>query len=201
MIIDMKSTYSLFIAASLAAVLAVSMIVAPAAFAASGRIHDKKGDTTDPNFDIRQGAFDKDGNAFIRVQGTAGGTPSGTGCNPAYAYVFAFANGDHFAVASHDCFSDSSEGNGGSDWHAHEITVSTNTGSTGHFACLTGANDNGDASVDGHRVTLLNSGESELDHVATVTIVGGAPDGDCPGILGGGTVALYVDVLDIATVS
>ena len=195
----MNGTNAIVIATALAAVLAISMIVTPAAFAASG-IHDKKGDTSNPNFDIRRAGFDHNGNPFLTVQGTAGGTTSGEGCSPAYAYVFAYDNGDHFAVASHDCFSDSNEGNGGSDWHAHGITVTTNVGNTGHFACLTGANEDGDASVSGKRVTLNNvEEESGLDHVATVTIVGGAPAGDCPGILGGGTVALYVDVLDIAT--
>jgi len=192
----------LLVASTLAAILALSMILTPAAFAASERIHDKKGDTSNPDFDIRQAGDDRNDNPFIRVQGTAGGTQSGENCSPAYAYVFAFANGDHFAVASHDCFSDSNEGNGGSDWHAHGITVSTNVGDSGHFACITGANENGDAQVDGRTVTLLNvEEESDLDHVATVSIVGGAPAGDCPGILGEGTVALYVDVLDLAEAS
>ena len=187
----------LHLAVPLAAVLAVSMIMAPAAFAAR-HMTDAKGDTTNPNFDIQQAGFDDNGVPYIKVIGTAGGTISGTGCSPAYAYVFAFTNGDHYAVASHDCFSDSNEGNGGSDWHAHQIFVSTNTGGNGHFACLTGANDSGTASLNGHRVSLKGTTENNLDHVATVTIVGGAPAGDCPGILFGGTVALYVDILDLA---
>lgn len=187
----------LTVATSLAAVMAVSMIMTPAVYAVS-HITDPKGDTTNPNFDIQQAGFDDNGVPYIKVIGTAGGTPSGTNCSPAYAYVFAFANGNHYAVASHDCFSDSNEGNGGSDWHAHGITVSRNTGGTGHFACITGADESGTASLKGHRVSLQGTTENDLDHVVTVTIVGGAPAGDCPGILGGGTVALYVDVLDIA---
>jgi hypothetical protein len=181
------------VATPLAAVLAVSMILAPSAYALS-HIKDARGDTVDPNFDITQAGFDGHGNPFIKVSGEAGGTPSAEGCSPAYAYVFAFTNGDHFAIVSHDCFSDSNEGNGGSDWHAHALTVSTDA--SGHFACVTGATDDGVANIKGHRATLEGTSETELDHVASVTIVGGAPTASCPDV--GIGAALYVDVLDLA---
>lgn len=181
----MKTIY--IAVAALAAVLAL-----PAAYAVTN-ITDPKGDTADPNFDIRQASFNTQDNPFIKVTGTAGGTVS-TASSPAYAYVFAFTNGDHFAVASHATFSDSNEGNGADDWHAHAITVSSDAGS--HFACLTGANDDGKANLYGHKVVLQKSGETDLDHVATVQITPGTPTSSCPALVGGS--ALYVDVLDVA---
>jgi len=178
----------------LAAVLAVSMIMIPSAYAFVF-IRDTKGDTADPNFDIRQAGINGEGNAYIKVTGKAGGTRSAADCSPAYAYVFAFSNGHHYAIASHDCFIDSNEGNGADDWHAHGFTVVDAT-AQGHFACITSANEDGVAKVNGEKVTLKGVTETNLDHVATVTIVGGAPAGPCPDV--GIGAALYVDVLDLA---
>ncbi len=184
------------IAAPLATILAVSMIMTPSAWAFA-HINDAKRDAADPNFDVRQVGFDGHGNPYLKVSGEAGGTPSTEDCSPAYAYVFAFTNGDHYAVASHGCFSDSNEGNGADNWHAHGLTVSADA--SGHFACITSANDDGVANIKGHRVTLEGVSESDLDHVATVTIVGGAPTASCPDV--GIGAALYVDVLDVGAPS
>jgi len=183
------------LAMPLTAVLAVSMILAPLAYAAS-HFKDARGDTADPNFDIRQAGFDGHGNPFIKVSGKAGGTTSGENCGPAYGYVFAFTNGDHYVIASHDCFDDSEEGNG-PEWHAHALTVSTDA--SGHFACVTSANDDGTAKIKANRAILEGTTETELDHVATVTIIGGAPTTSCPDV--GIGAALFVDVLDVATAS
>lgn len=181
----MKTLY--LVVAALAAVLAL-----PAAYAVTN-ITDPKGDTPNQSFDIRQASFNSNDNPFIKVTGTAGATRS-TLTSPAFAYVYAFTNGDHYAVVSHATFSDSNEGNGADDWHAHAITVSDDAGS--HFACLTGANDNGKANLYGDKVILQHSGETDLDHVATVKITPGAPTASCPALVSGS--ALYVDVLDVA---
>jgi hypothetical protein len=182
------------VAIPLAAVLAVSMIMVPAAYAFVF-IKDAKGDTADPNLDIRQAGFDDQGNPYIKVTGKAGGTRSAEGCSPAYAYIFAFTSGNHYAIASHDCFNDSNEGNGMDDWHAHGFTA-VDASSEGHYACITSANEDGVAKVNGEKVTLKGVSETDFDHVATVTIVGGAPAGPCPDV--GIGAALYVDVLDVA---
>ena len=184
----MKTLY--LVVAALAAVLAL-----PAAYAVTN-ITDPKGDTANPNFDIRQASFNTEDNPFIKVTGTAGGTRS-TASSPSFGYVYAFTNGDHFAVVSHATFSDSNEGNGADDWHAHGFTASSDAG--GHFACLTSANDDGRAKLYGHKAVLQGSGEDDLDHVATVQITPGTPTSSCPALVGGS--ALYVDVLDVAAPS
>ncbi|MCI0561940.1 MAG: hypothetical protein MN733_25925, partial [Nitrososphaera sp.] len=130
----MKST--LVAASSLAALLAVSMIVTPSAFAFTN-VKDAKGDTANPDFDITQASFNDIGNPFIKVAGEAGGTRSTEG-SPAFAYIFAFTSGNSYAVASHLGFSDSDEGNGADDWHAHAFTASHDAGT--HFACLVTVN-------------------------------------------------------------
>jgi len=183
---------TLIAASTLAAILAVSMVVTPSAFAVTF-LTDAEGDTADPNFDITKAGFNEFGNPYIKVAGEAGGTES-TESSPAFAYVFAFTNGHHFAVASHLGFSDSKEGNGADDWHAHRITTSDDAG--GHFACLTGADDRGKANLHPHRVVLLHTAETDLDHVATVTIIPDTPTASCPALVDGS--ALYVDVLDVA---
>ena len=60
----MKTLY--LVVAALAAVLAL-----PAAYAVTN-ITDPKGDTANPNFDIRQASFNTEDNPFIKVTGTAG---------------------------------------------------------------------------------------------------------------------------------
>jgi hypothetical protein len=176
----------------LVAALAAVMVV-PAAYAV-GNIRDQRGDTDNPDFDIRQASINGNDNPFIKVVGEGGGTVS-TPTSPAWAYAYFFTNGNVYAIASHATFSDSNEGNGASDYHAHGITASNDAGS--HDACLTGANDDGRAKLYGHKVVLTQTGEDDLEFVATVQITPGDPTGSCPALVDGS--ALYIDILDVAS--
>ncbi|HKU49926.1 MAG TPA: hypothetical protein VJP79_08250 [Nitrososphaera sp.] len=176
------------VAAAIAAVM-----VLPAAYAVTN-ITDPKGDTPNSDFDIRQASFNGQDNPFIKVTGEAGGTRS-TPTSPAFAYVYFFTDGSAYAIASHATFSDSNEGNGADDWHAHGFTASTDAGS--HFACLTTANDDGKAKIYGHKAVLQGTDEDDLEFVATVEITPGEPTSSCPALVSGS--ALYVDPLDVAS--
>jgi hypothetical protein len=182
----MKTIY--LVVAALAAIMVV-----PAAYAV-GNIRDPRGDTDNPDFDIRQASINSNDNPFIKVTGEGGGTVS-TPTSPAWAYAYFFTNGNVYAIASHATFSDSNEGNGASDYHAHGITASNDAGS--HDACLTGANDDGRARLYGHKVVLTQTGEDDLEFVATVKITPGDPTSSCPALVDGS--ALYIDILDVAS--
>lgn len=189
----------LYLALPLTAVLAVSMIMMPTAWAFTF-VKDATDDTADPNLDIKQAGIDAQGIPYIKVLGTAGGTQSGAGCNPAFAYVYVFASGNAYAIASHDCFSDSAEGDGATDWHAHGFTAvfaGPGVKTRGHAACITSANDDGIAKLSEDKVSLLGTSETDLSVAATVTIVGDAPTRNCPDV--GIGAALYVDFLDVAS--
>jgi hypothetical protein len=191
MIVNQSTMKTIFlVVAALGAVLAL-----PAAYALTN-ITDARGDADNPDFDIRQASFNKEDNPFIKVTGDAGGTRS-TPSSPAFAYVYFFTDGSAYAIASHATFSDSNEGNGADDWHAHGFTASTDAGS--HFACLVTVNDAGNANLYGHKAVVQDTDEDDLQFVATVQITPGEPTSSCPALVGGS--ALYVDALDAAGLS
>ena len=155
---------------------------------------DDEGDTANKDFDITQAGLNSLGNPFIKVDGQAGGTQSNDD-SVAFAYIFTFTGGDSYAIASHEGFSDSVEGNGATDWHAHQFTASDDTGS--NDACIVTVNDNGQANFYPHKVVLQSTGETDLDFVATAVITPGSPTASCPALVDGS--ALYVNLLDEAT--
>jgi hypothetical protein len=74
-----------------------------------------------PDFTIETFGIDDDGNPFITVKGTAGGTvPDETG--DIYAYVF-FTDDGIYAVTSHPGIEDSDEVGDDAEWHAHKVTL------------------------------------------------------------------------------
>lgn len=131
----------LILAVPLAAVLAVSMIVVPSAFASSGLAKDN------PDFDIT------DVNKFrMTVAGTAGGTVPADQRH-VYAYVFVLSTSDEttlrgYAVTSHHP-EDSTEVDDDINWHAHYVEVTEN--------CVSKLTEEGNAKLSGDKVSVTGA--------------------------------------------
>jgi hypothetical protein len=97
------------ILASAVLVTTLMMITSPTVHAAS------------PDLTITDFGIDGDGNPFLTVKGTAGGTvPDEKG--DIYAYVF-FTDDGIYAVTSHPGIEDSDEVGDDAEWHAHKVTL------------------------------------------------------------------------------
>jgi hypothetical protein len=139
-------------------VITLMMLTAPSVYAAS------------PDLTITDFGIDDDGNPFLTVKGTAGGTiPDETG--DIYAYVF-FIGDDTFAVTSHPGIEDSDEVGDDSEWHAHKVTLDNKN-------CVTDINDDGKAVLDGNTVTVEDTGASTLDKVLTAVLSTDKKGGIC----------------------
>jgi hypothetical protein len=112
-----------------------------------------KVNAVDPNFEIKKFGIDQNGDPFLTVEGTAGGTKP-TEPNQVFAYVFDTDNGI-FAVASHK-FEDSTEVKNDLNWHAHKIKLDSNK-------CITSLKEQGDALLKGDKVSVEN-----IDQVSKV---------------------------------
>ena len=161
----MNSTKTLYVSASLTAVLAVSMIAIPAANALVV-LTDATGDAADPNFDIKQVEINNKGEPSLTVVGDAGGTIP-TDPTKVYAYVFFASDGSIYAVTSHEA-EDSSEVPSDLKWHAHRVELDGS-------GCVTGLFEDGRANVVGDTVMVKGVSVSGIDAAAAVelTINGG----------------------------
>jgi hypothetical protein len=134
------------IIASTVLVTTLMMMTAPSIYAASPDLT-----IDDDNFGI-----DGDGNPFLTVKGTAGGTiPEETG--DIYAYVFD-TNDGMYAVTSHTGIEDSDEVEDDADWHAHKVQLNDEN-------CVTGLEEDGNAELDGKTVTVEDTDATELNGV------------------------------------
>lgn len=126
--------------------LTALMLTAPSIYAASPDLT-----IDDDNFGI-----DGDGNPFLTVKGTAGGTvPDETG--DIYAYVFITDDGV-YAVTSHTGIEDSDEVEDDADWHAHKVQLNDEN-------CVTDLQEEGNAALDGKTVTVEDTDATEVDDV------------------------------------
>ena len=144
---------------SFVAVFAVAMILGQPAFANGGeKIKDKK--DAAPDFDIRKAGIDKNGNPFIKVTGTAGGTSA-----PGVIFAYLIVTDDGTYVApSHD-FDDDPEqgGDGGLEYHGHKVT------STDSDGCVTGLSTDSEVVLSGKKITFTGTSATEV--LAAVTAV------------------------------
>jgi hypothetical protein len=123
-----------------------------------------------PDFTIETFGIDDDGNPFITVKGTAGGTvPDETG--DIYAYVF-FTDDGIYAVTSHPGIEDSDEVGDDEEWHAHKIKLNDKN-------CITDLKEDGNAALDGNTVTVEDTDASSVDKVLTAVLSAEKKGGVC----------------------
>lgn len=140
------------------ALLTTLMLTAPSVYAAS------------PDLTITDFGIDDDGNPFITVKGTAGGTvPDEKG--DIYAYVF-FTDDGIYAVTSHPGIEDSSEVEDDEEWHAHKVTLNGNN-------CVASLDEDGKASLDGNTVTVEDTDADSVDKVLTAVLSAEKKGGVC----------------------
>jgi hypothetical protein len=167
-----KKSMFLVLAFAALAVLISNSIPAPApAFATTTTTttsNDPRDYTEDPNFDIRRSGIDDDGNPYLTVYGEAGGTTSETE-GTIYAYVFVTDAGI-YAVTSHGGIEDSTEVDDDEQYHAHLVTLDDDN-------CVTSIEEDGNAVLRNHRVTVTDTDATEIDAVQTVELTV-SDDGD-----------------------
>jgi len=128
--------------------------------------NDPRDYTEDPNFDIRSSGIDDNGNPYLMVYGDAGGTTSDTE-GTIYAYVFVTDAGI-YAVTSHGGIEDSTEVDDDEQYHAHLVTLDDDK-------CVTSIEEDGNAVLRNHRVTVTDTDATEVNAVQTVELT---VDGD-----------------------
>ena len=140
------------------ALLTTLMLTAPSAYAAS------------PHLTITDFGIDEDGNPFLTVKGTAGGTvPDETG--DIYAYVF-LTDAGAYAVTSHPGIEDSTEVEDDEEWHAHKVTLDEDK-------CVTDIEEDGNAALDGSTVTVEDTDADSVDSVLTAVLSAEKKGGIC----------------------
>jgi hypothetical protein len=142
-----------------AMLLTTLMLTAPSSYAAS------------PDLTITDFGINEDGNPFLTVKGTAGGTvPDETG--DIYAYVFVTTNDGAYAVTSHPGIEDSSEVEDDEEWHAHKVTLNEDN-------CVTDIEEDGNAALDGSTVTVEDTDADSVDSVLTAVLSAEKKGGIC----------------------
>ncbi|MGH9974092.1 MAG: hypothetical protein ACRD93_09365 [Nitrososphaeraceae archaeon] len=130
------------------------MMTAPSVFAAP----------VSKDFKIDTFGIDDDGNPFLTVKGTAGGTtPDEAGHIFAYAFV---TDKGTFAVTSHPGIEDSDEVDDDTEWHAHKVQLSD-----AKPPCVTDLTEQGKAVLDGNTVSVDNTPATEVTNVLTADLV------------------------------
>jgi hypothetical protein len=154
--------YASFGVTTLAAILAISMIVTPA-FAAQTLVTDDSGDAANADFDILTVQAAGDGNLRLTVDGTAGGTTPDetTQADLVYAYVF-ITDAGIIAVTSHQA-EDSAQVGNDLEWHTHRVTLDANF-------CVTGIEDFGKAKFHDNRLTVSQTGATEVAGALTAEL-------------------------------
>ncbi len=158
------------VASSLAAILAVSMVVTPSAYALTNLITDPEGDVTNgnPDFDIKRAGITDTGKLRVVVFGEAGGTkPSAPSLDDkVYAYVFVTDVGI-VAVTSHRA-EDSGQVVNDLAWHSHRVTLDGS-------GCVSSIEDFGKARLIDDHIHVRDTGATSIDAVLTaeLTINGG----------------------------
>lgn len=146
------------ILASTVLVTTLMMLTSPTVYAAS------------PDLTITDFGIDGDGNPFITVKGTAGGTvPDETG--DIYAYVF-FTDDGIYAVTSHPGIEDSDEVGDDEEWHAHKVELNDKN-------CVTDLEEDGNAALDDDTVTVEDTDATSIDNVLTAVLSAEKKGGVC----------------------
>ncbi len=157
---------SLVLAFAALGTLLLNSVPTPA-FAAT--LNDSRGDTTNPDFDIRGAGIDDNGNPYIRVSGDAGGTTSDTE-GIIFAYVFVTDAGI-YAVTSHGGIEDSTEVGDDEQYHAHLVTLDEDN-------CVTSIEEDGNAILHNKRVTVTGTDATEVKAALAVELTA-SDDGIC----------------------
>ena len=132
------------------------MMTAPSVFAAP----------VSKDFKIDTFGIDDDGNPFLTVKGTAGGTKPGPDeANHIFAYALVTDKGT-FAVTSHPGIEDSDEVGDDSEWHAHKVQLSNDKP-----PCVTDLTEQGKAVLDGNTVSVDNTPATEVTNVLTADLL------------------------------
>jgi hypothetical protein len=119
----------------------------------------------DSDFKIKKFGIDQNGDPFLTVEGTAGGTKP-TEAGHIFAYVF-FTDDGIYAVTSHPGIEDSSEVKDDSNWHAHKVKLSND-----NPPCVTSLKEKGDALLHGNKVSVENIDQAtKVDKVLTADLV------------------------------
>ena len=141
-------------------VTTLMMMTAPTVYAGAGS-------PSPPDLTIDEFGID-DGNPFLTVEGTAGGTiPDEKDEGDIYAHVFVTDKGV-FVVAAHPGFADSNEQPPQEAWHGHGLELTED-----QPPCIVenSINDDGEAVVEGKTVTLYTSDLDEEDRPTEVESV------------------------------
>lgn len=141
--------------------LTTLMLTAPTVYAGAGS-------PSPPDLTIDEFGIDEDGNPFLTVEGTAGGTiPDEKDEGDIYAHVFVTDKGV-FVVAAHPGFADSNEQPPQEAWHGHGLELTED-----QPPCIVenSINDDGEAVVEGKTVTLDTSDLDEEDRPTEVESV------------------------------
>lgn len=127
-----------------------------------------------PDFDINNIGFTSDGNPYLTVHGTPGGTRSTT---PGVMYVYYIqvadtlhTGSDRYIIASHNGFEDSTETKDDTNWHAHRIVsldISENCSSADDNAAELVLTEDGKALVSPNEVVFKDIKPSYIYEVAT----------------------------------
>lgn len=173
----------------LALVMAVALAIssglsAPLAYALPKDDPDEP-DVAMQDFDIRSFGI-AGGNPYLQVYGHAGRTLA-TEEEQIFAYVFYTDNGI-WAANNHGFGHGDPEGDAGNVWHSEEIFLNDD-------GCLTAANNESENRIAGKRVTLIGTGATVIDSVATVELVHVADDPEVAGCPAG-SIAKVVDLID-----
>jgi hypothetical protein len=146
-------------------ILAGTVLVATLMMITASSVH-----AASPDFRIKNFGIDNDGNPFLTVQGTAGGTiPDQKG--DIYAYVF-FTDDGIYAVTSHPGIEDSSEVQDDADWHAHKVKLDDKN-------CVTSLKEDGEAALDGDTVSVKGTDATSVDKVLTAVLSAEKKGGVC----------------------
>lgn len=130
--------------------VATLMMTAPSLYAASD------------DFKIENFGIQTNGNPFITVKGTAGGTiPDKSG--HIFAYVFVTDKGT-FAVTSHPGIEDSTEVKDDAAWHAHKVKLNDKN-------CVTDLKEDGKAKLKGDTVSVKQIKPTEVTNVLTADLI------------------------------
>ncbi len=113
-------------------------------------------------FDITSKGVDSNGNPYMKVKGIAGSSVP-IQQDKIYAYVFVTNTDGIYAVASH-YVEDSTEVKSDINWHAHQVTLDTNS-------CISSINDKGKASLSGNTIKVLDTSKpSEVTKAITAEL-------------------------------
>lgn len=153
----MTATTRLALIVTIATSLAVSSIgsMSTSAFAESKKLNK--------DFDITKVGINSDGNPFIQVSGTAGGTKPPEETDIIYGY-FVWTNTGVWVINAH-AFSHG-QNTGDDQWHNERVVFDKNNVPK----CLVGAEDAGGIVLDAHNAIFTGTGATKVYNAMTIQL-------------------------------